>query len=77
MFAWTYFAVSRMPSSREAALSPTPQDDSRKPPALGGSITAASDMAGGSHTVTEREEGQGLSAAVYLTSTSPTSICNE
>lgn len=60
VFVWTYFAVSTMSSSREAALFPPPQEDSRRPSALGGSITTASDMAEGSHTVTERHEWQGL-----------------
>lgn len=60
VFVWTYFAVSTMASSREAALCPTAQDDSRRPPALEDSITAASDMVLGSHAVTEREEWRGL-----------------
>lgn len=54
VFVWTYFAVSTMASSREAALCPTAQDDSRRPPALEDSITAASDMVLGSHTVTDK-----------------------
>lgn len=40
-----------MPSSRDADLSPAPQDSS-VPPALGGSTTTGSDMALGSHAVT-------------------------
>lgn len=70
VFMWTYFAVSKMASSREAALSPTAQDDSRKPSALEASITTASDMAAGSHTVTERDEWRGMLATALLTSTS-------
>lgn len=50
---WTYLAISR-----EAALSPTPQDDSRKPSDLGGSITTPSAV--GSHSVTVKEDRQGL-----------------
>lgn len=67
VFMWTYFAVSKMASSRE---SPTAQDDSRKPSALEASITTASDMAAGSHTVTERDEWRGMLATALLTSTS-------
>lgn len=54
MCLWTYFAVSTTASSREAELSLTAQDDSRRPPALEASLTTASDMAVGSHTVTEK-----------------------
>lgn len=62
----TYLAVSTVPSSREALLSRAPREDSSGPPARGGSITAASDVAVGSHAVTERGE-QALLCSVYLT----------
>lgn len=56
----TYFAVSTMTSSREAALSAVTQGDSRKPTSLGGSVTP--DMLVDSHKVTETEDGQGVLA---------------
>lgn len=49
----THLAVSAMPSSRDAALSPL-QVVPRRPPALEGSITTGSDMVVGSQSVTER-----------------------
>lgn len=48
----THFAVSAMPSSRDAALSPL-QVVPRRPPALEGWITTDSDMVVGSQSVTE------------------------
>lgn len=54
----THFAVSTMPSSRDAALCPL-QVDPRRPSALEVSITTGSDMAVGSQSVTEKEERTG------------------
>lgn len=60
----TYFAVSTMPSSREAALSTVTQGDSRKLTSLGGSVTP--DMLVDSHKVTETEDGQGVTTRKQL-----------
>lgn len=54
----THFAVSAIPPSRDAALSPL-QAEPGRPPALEGSTTTGSDMAVGSQSVTEKEEPGG------------------